>query len=115
MPAASSPTTAARHSMPVTVLTVDAPTVRVLVTDPEKTDGERASDYRPSSAAAMHDGSGRQLIHPISGQPHRAILFGATTAPTFIRFQRILIIPDLSGFIRICRVRLRYPGEITSS
>jgi hypothetical protein len=39
------PTTAAAHRLAVTVLTVDVPAVHLLVTDPEKTDGERAPGY----------------------------------------------------------------------
>jgi hypothetical protein len=39
------PTTAAAHRLAVTVVTVDVPAVHVLVTDPEKTDGERAPGY----------------------------------------------------------------------
>jgi hypothetical protein len=91
------------------------PAVHRLVTDPERptANARRATD--PSSSAAVHEGSGKWLVHPISGQPGRPVLFGAITAPTFIRFQQVSIIRYLSGFIRFCRVRLRYPGEITSS
>lgn len=39
------PTSAAAHRLEVTVLTVDVPVVHLLVTDPEKTDGERAPGY----------------------------------------------------------------------
>jgi hypothetical protein len=39
------PTSAAAHRLEVTVLTVDVPAVHLLVTDPEKTDGERAPGY----------------------------------------------------------------------
>jgi hypothetical protein len=39
------PTAAAAHRLEVTVLTVDVPAVHLLVTDPEKTDGERAPGY----------------------------------------------------------------------
>jgi hypothetical protein len=39
------PTTAAAHRLAVTVVTVDVPAVHLLVTDPEKTDGERAPGY----------------------------------------------------------------------
>ncbi|WP_433290198.1 hypothetical protein ACQPZQ_42940 [Pseudonocardia sp. CA-142604] len=39
------PTTAAPHRLSVTVRTVDVPAVHLLVTDPEKTDGERAPGY----------------------------------------------------------------------
>lgn len=39
------PAAAAPHRLSVTVLTVDVPAVHVLVTDPEKTDGERAPGY----------------------------------------------------------------------
>jgi hypothetical protein len=39
------PATAAPHRLSVTVLTVDVPAVHLLVTDPEKTDGERAPGY----------------------------------------------------------------------
>jgi hypothetical protein len=39
------PTSAAAQRLEVTVLTVDVPAVHLLVTDPEKTDGERAPGY----------------------------------------------------------------------
>jgi hypothetical protein len=39
------PTAAAAHRLVVTVLTVDVPAVHLLVTDPDKTDGERAPGY----------------------------------------------------------------------
>jgi hypothetical protein len=42
---AFTPTAAAAHRVAVTVLTVDVPEVHLLVTDPEKTDGERAPGY----------------------------------------------------------------------
>jgi hypothetical protein len=39
------PTTAAPHLLAVTVVSTDVPAVHVLVTDPEKSDGERAPGY----------------------------------------------------------------------
>ena len=43
--AAFTPTSAAAHRLAVTVLTVDVPAVHLRVSDPEKTDGERAPGY----------------------------------------------------------------------
>lgn len=54
------------------------------------------------------------LIHPISGQPRRPVLNGPTLLRSYIRFQKILVLTHVSGFIRFRRVRLSYPGEITT-
>lgn len=83
--------------------------------NPAVSSAARTAGERPGRRWHTRDEPRQLDIHPISGQPRRPVLIGPITLRSSTRFQKIPIDTHVCSYIRFCRVRLSYPGEITSS